>query len=284
MHWSLVVLSSVQQEMIGKDTGGNINPISGGCFTAIVAPDGSLISQPIKSGEGVVIADLDFTLIDKRKHLMDSRGHYSRPELISLLIDRTPAAHLHECVTEKISRHHYSTTGEVADAISITKVQVQRMTILSQKPFEEIVQRLTSAIGRPDMIAFRNAIAAAMTYEELEEIVDEATGSSDLMEFTRFNSGEILRKEKNGTGPNILRLVVGNPIIMMQMTKSVPEAAAYAPVTILIDERIDERKDGVHLSYDTMASLIAPYGNHEALKVARDLDAKIGQLLRSAAQ
>jgi aliphatic nitrilase len=28
--------------------------------------------------------------------LMDSAGHYNRPELLSLLIDRTPAANLHE--------------------------------------------------------------------------------------------------------------------------------------------------------------------------------------------
>jgi hypothetical protein len=50
-------------------------------------------------------------------------------------------------------------------------------------------------------------------------------------------------------------------------------------VTLLIDERTD----GVHLSYDTMASLLAPNGHPEALQVARDLDAKVGKLLSEAA-
>jgi hypothetical protein len=63
---------------------------------------------------------------------------------------------------------------------------------------------------------------------------------------------------------------------MKEMAKVVPDAASYAPVTILVDERAD----GVHLSYDFMASLLAPYGHDAALQVARDLDAKIEDLLR----
>jgi uncharacterized protein (DUF302 family) len=160
------------------------------------------------------------------------------------------------------------------------EVQLRRVSVVSSRPFEEIVGRLTATIGRPDMNAFHNAVAAATTVADLKEVVHGAIGSSDLMEFVRFDAGEVLRKERNGQGPKILRLIVGNPLIMKEMAKAVPDAAAYAPITILIDERAD----GVHLSYDSMASLIAPYGSEPALAVARDLDAKIEALLETAAR
>jgi hypothetical protein len=59
----------------------------------------------------------------------------------------------------------------------------------------------------------------------------------------------------------------------------VPDAGSYAPVTILINEC----PDAVQISYDRMASLLAPYENTVALKVAKDLDAKVEALLAAAA-
>jgi nitrilase len=55
-------------------TGCSIGPISGDCFTAIVSPEGELIGELLRFGEGVVIANLEFALIDRRQQLMDSRG------------------------------------------------------------------------------------------------------------------------------------------------------------------------------------------------------------------
>jgi uncharacterized protein (DUF302 family) len=159
------------------------------------------------------------------------------------------------------------------------EIRLRRLSVVSARPFQEVLTRLTATIGHPDMNAFRSALAAVTTLAELEDVVHRAVGPSDLMEFARYDAGEILRKEVGAQGPRILRLVVGNPLIMKEMAKAVPDAASYAPVTILVDERVD----GVHLSYDSIAALIAPYGSQTALRVARDLDAKIEGLLETAA-
>jgi nitrilase len=68
------------------------NALRGGCCTAIVSPEGKHLATPLADGEGILVADLDFALITKRKRMMDAVGHYARPELLSLLIDSRPAA------------------------------------------------------------------------------------------------------------------------------------------------------------------------------------------------
>lgn len=159
------------------------------------------------------------------------------------------------------------------------EIKVQRFSVTSSKKVREVAAALEAAIGHPEMSSFSANIAAAKTFKEVEKIVREAIGPSELMEFMRLDLGDVLRKRNGTAARQSLRLLVGNPVIMSSMVQYVSDAGSYAPVTILIDER----GDGVHLSYDRMASFLAPYGSLDAMKIAQDLDSKVEKLLVAAA-
>ena len=160
------------------------------------------------------------------------------------------------------------------------QVVVERFSVTSSKSFADVMSAIDAQIGHPDIRKFLSSIHTAKDDREVQRIVKDAVGPTDLMEFIRFNQGEAIQQELGPDAPNVIRLLIGNPLTMRKMAKHVPDAGSYAPVTVLVDER----KDGVHISYDRIASLIAPYQNEEALAVARALDAKVENLITTAAQ
>ena len=163
--------------------------------------------------------------------------------------------------------------------MTIAKVVVERFSLTSSRPFGAVLATLKSAVGQPDMVEFFEATRAANSFPDLERVVQSGIGRTGLMLFAEFDLGAILRRETGSETPKAVRLLVGNPLIMKEMFKHVPDAGSYAPVTILVDER----PDGVHVSYNKMESYLLPYGSSEALAVARNLDTKITTLLRECA-
>jgi Domain of unknown function DUF302 len=160
------------------------------------------------------------------------------------------------------------------------QVVIERFSVTSAKPFADVMSAMAAGVGHPEIRSFLSALGAAKDDGEVQGIVKDAVGPHELMEFMRFNQGEVLRWELGSKASNVVRLLIGNPLTMRQMAKHVPDAGSYAPVTVLVDER----PDGVHISYDRMASLLAPYENAEALAVARALDTKVESLITAAAQ
>jgi uncharacterized protein (DUF302 family) len=163
--------------------------------------------------------------------------------------------------------------------MAIRRLEIERFSVTSSRPFEAVVAALKAGIGRLDLVEFARASKGPGTFAELEKVIERDFGRTGLMLFLELDHGAVLRKESGLDTPKSVRFVIGNPLIMKEMAKHVPDAGSYAPVTVLVDER----SDGVHLSYDKMASFLAPYENADALKVAQDLDLKMENLLNQAA-
>jgi uncharacterized protein (DUF302 family) len=161
----------------------------------------------------------------------------------------------------------------------IKNIEIERFSLTTSKQFDEVIAGVNAGIGHPDMAEFGRSTHEALSLAELKSAVEKGLSTVGLMLFMQLDHGAILRKEMGWKTPKMIRFVIGNPLIMKEMVKHVPDAGSYAPVTVLVDERAD----GVHLSYDRMASFLAPYENRDALEVARNLDKKIEDLLRQAA-
>src|SRR5438132_3742852 len=163
--------------------------------------------------------------------------------------------------------------------MAVRKVEVERFSLTTSRPLESLVSALRAGIGQLDLAAFASASKSSGTFAELEEVINRDMGKTHLMLFLEFDHGAVLRKETGLNKPKIVRLVIGNPLVMKEMAKHVPDAGSYAPVTILVDER----EDGVYLSYDKMVSFLSTYANLDALAIAHDLDLKIVKLMNDAA-
>ncbi|PZG24225.1 hypothetical protein C1I95_00540 [Micromonospora craterilacus] len=160
-----------------------------------------------------------------------------------------------------------------------TRVIVDRITLTSARAFDDVLADVYTGISRPDLAAEMHEWASAPSYADYTRKVREASGPAGLMRFLHLDLDTALREDPDITPYRLVRIIAGNPVTMSRMTRHVPDAGAYAPVTILLWQD----GDTVRIAYDTVASLITPYGDPRALAVARELDAEVLDLLRRAA-
>lgn len=55
--------------------------------SAVIAPDISYVAEPVFDDSRTVYADLDLSLVNQGRLLLDTDGHYSRPDVFNLTVD-----------------------------------------------------------------------------------------------------------------------------------------------------------------------------------------------------
>ncbi len=114
----------------------------------------------------------------------------------------------------------------------IRKIEIERFSLTSNKPFDQVVAALNAAIGHPNMAEFGRSTHEARSFAELKSAVEKGLSKAGLMLFMQLDHGAVVRKETAQDTPRIIRLLIGNPLIMKEMAKHVPDAGSYAPVTV----------------------------------------------------
>lgn len=164
--------------------------------------------------------------------------------------------------------------------MSLRRFEVERFSVVSLKTFDEALAGIEQAVGHPNPEQYLRWLEEAPDNETFVEAVHQNLGPAGLMQFARYDLGAVVQKGSRLRAPRSIRLIMGNPLIMRRMVSRVPDAGSYAPVTVLIDER----PEGVTLSYDRMQGFLAPYANEEVNQIAAELDAKVENLLLLAAK
>jgi uncharacterized protein (DUF302 family) len=162
----------------------------------------------------------------------------------------------------------------------VLDVVVRRHVFGSERPFQAVLDGIFGGIARPDIGPLLSELAASTSYEQFSSLVREAQGSAGLMLFLQLDLDTALALDPKATdqaGRRLVRLIAGNPVTMGQMTRHVPDAGSYAPVTILVRQT----PAGTEVAYDSVASALAPYHDAAASQVARRLDAEVLGLLRA---
>jgi hypothetical protein len=121
----------------------------------------------------------------------------------------------------------------------VLDIPVRRHMLTSDRPFQAVLDGIYGGISQPDIGALFAKLAASTSYEEFTALVRHAQGSAGLMRFWHLDDDHVLALDpqaRDQAGRRLVRLIAGNPVMMGQMTRHLPAAGSYAPVTILIQE------------------------------------------------
>jgi uncharacterized protein (DUF302 family) len=151
--------------------------------------------------------------------------------------------------------------------ISETQRQIVRITINADVNFEGFVKSFQERLGRFDQAAIT---ALAGQPREAAAALQGMEGDQGLMIFFTLDHGRALTMV--GQSSKVIRFILGNPLVAVQMTRYDVRAGQYVPLTLIAYE---DEENHVRIEYDQPSSLLDVCANAEIDETARGLDKKL---------
>jgi uncharacterized protein (DUF302 family) len=168
--------------------------------------------------------------------------------------------------------------SEKGKPMHITRITVEHVRVVADKPFEKITKAFEAQLGQFDPEVYKS-LNEGQDAEKIRTSIEKMTGPSGFMLFKTSDHGALLRMA--GQKKKAIQYLVGNPLFALQMTQHDIRAGLYAPLRVLIYEREGGK---TCVEYDKPSSLFGQFGNAKVTEVANMLDRKLEQLVAKAIQ
>ena len=150
---------------------------------------------------------------------------------------------------------------------------VTRVTVCSDKSFEEVIGTLESIVGDGEYKVFEELVEAKAPFEHVRDVLESMLGNSGFMLFFLADMGALM--SLMGKQKNAKLYLIGNPLIANQMIEHDTAVGLYVPPRVLV---YDDYEGKTYITYDKPSSLMGQFQNKFISQVAQVLDQKFAQV------
>jgi uncharacterized protein (DUF302 family) len=153
------------------------------------------------------------------------------------------------------------------------EIQISHVSLDVDADFECFTENLERSLGRFDYMLYKDLETDP---KAVEKRLEASTGEEGLMLFSIQEHGKLLNIV--GAPRKAKQYLLGNPLIAVTMTRHDIRAALYAPLRVLVYEAEDH---STRIEFDQPSSLFGQFNNPDVTAVARSLDTKLANLIKT---
>ncbi len=158
----------------------------------------------------------------------------------------------------------------------ITSINVEHIVVESKQSYEKVIEALEARLGIEQgwIAALQSSFEADPSWDQVAQKIEEYMGVSGFALFYKIEHSPLL--SLLGKTSKASQYTIGNPLLAIQMSRHMPEAALYAPLKLVVYK---DEEGKTFVAYDSFVSLLSQYQREEITQMAQTVEQKLEALV-----